>query len=330
MSDFLIVLLKLAVMFLVMAFGWVARRRNYLNDAAGRVLSRLLVDMIFPAMVFTQMLRTVNPQVLRAGWFVPLLGAGVILLAKLVGQAGMPFFSRQSDRRTAVFLVAMPNWVYFPLPIVAQLFGDAGVRDVLLCNVGAQLMLWTVGIWTLRGALPLRAAMRELLANNGLMATLAGIVVALIFPLARGLEQITCCGLAITPAAALVQALAMLGSLTIPLSLLVTGAQLGVLNLAEHYPTRDFVGVIVLRLFVAPLLTIGLIGLAAFFGLRIPEVPRMTTYLIAAMPVAISCSIVTERFGGDTLLAARAIFYSTLGSLITVPLLYWAVRGVGL
>lgn len=64
----------------------------------------------------------------------------------------------------------------------------------------------------------------------------------------------------------------------------------------------------------------------ARFGLAIGEVPRLTGYLIAAMPVAISCSIVTERFTGETDLAAKSIFYSTLLSIVTVPVFYFVVR----
>ena len=332
MSDFLVVLLKIASMFLVMALGWVARKRALITDDAGRVLSRLLVDMIFPALVFTQMLRTVNPQVLRESWFVPILGAAVIVIAKGVGHLGMPLFRHKGALATAVFLVAMPNWVFFPLPIVEKLFGDAGVRDVLLCNVGAQLMLWTIGVWTLRGTMPRKVAFKELAMNHGLVATVAGIVIALVLPFTRTLETVSVAGASagVLSAASVVQALAMLGSLTIPLSLVITGSQLGSLNLADHYPTRDFVGVIVLRLLVAPAITIAILTAAILLGLRIPEVTRMTTYLIAAMPVAISCSIVTERFGGDTPLASRAIFYSTLGGILTVPALYYLVRLLGL
>ncbi|MBU4366708.1 MAG: AEC family transporter [Kiritimatiellae bacterium] len=332
MSDFLIVLLKIASMFLVMALGWVARKRSLITDETGRVLSRLLVDMIFPALVFTQMLRTVNPQVLRESWFVPILGAAVIVIAKVVGQLGMPLFRHKGALATAVFLVAMPNWVFFPLPIVEKLFGDAGVRDVLLCNVGAQLMLWTIGVWTLRGTMSRKMAFKELAMNHGLIATVAGIVIALVLPFTRTLETVAVAGasVGVLSAASVVQALAMLGSLTIPLSLVITGSQLGSLDLADHYPTRDFIGVIVLRLLVAPAITIAIFTAASLLGLHIPEVTRMTTYLIAAMPVAISCSIVTERFGGDTPLAARAIFYSTLGSILSVPALYYLVRLLGL
>jgi len=58
-------------------------------------------------------------------------------------------------------------------------------------------------------------------------------------------------------------------------------------------------------------------------------VARLTTYLIAAMPVAISCSIVTERFGGTVCLRRAPFFYSTLWSILTVPALYYLVRPAG-
>ena len=85
-----------------------------------------------------------------------------------------------------------------------------------------------------------------------------------------------------------------------------------------------------MRLIIAPAATIALVWLAGQAGFVLAEVPRMTGYLIACMPVAISCSILTERFGGDTLLSARAIFYSTLWSIITVPAFYYLIRLWGL
>lgn len=334
MPDFLTVLLKIVSMFLVMALGWIARRRGYLTDETSRSLSRLLVDMVFPALVFTQMLRTVNPAVLREGWFLPLLGYLLIVIALVVGLVMMPLCRDKAKTGTLLFLIAIPNWVYLPLPIVEGLFGDAGVRDVLLYNVGAQLALWTLGIWALQNARFDRQSLKNLLFNPGLIATAAGIVLALGCPPARHLEPAALPGQAtpfIWAASAVIQALVMLGSLTIPLSLLVTGIQLGSLNLLiDHRPSREFTGILIARLLIAPAVTIALVWLCGRAGLTLAEVPRMTGYIIACMPVAISCSILTERFGGDTLLSARAIFYSTLWSIITVPIWYYLIRFWGL
>lgn len=331
MSDVFTVLLKIATMFLVMALGWVARRRNYLTEETTRSLIRFVVDLVFPALVFTQMLRTVNAEVLRAGWFVPILGAAVIVIALAVGRLSLPVCGGNGHRPTIIFLAGIPNWVYLPLPIVQGLYGDAGVRDVLLYNVGCQVVLWSLGVWTLSGTRPDLKSLKQVALNPGLLATLAGVLLAVLWPGAQDLESVSPgkVSFGLLGASAVVQALSMLGSLTIPLSLLVTGAQLGGLNLISRWPSRELTGVILIRLLIAPAITVALVLLLGWAGLTIPEMPRRIAYLIAAMPVAISCSIMAGRFRGDTLLSAQAIFYSTLLSILTVPAFYWLVRTLG-
>jgi predicted permease len=288
------------------------------------------VDVAFPALVFTQMLRTVDAASLREGWFSPVLCGLLILVAYGVGLALAPVFGGKTQRNTFLFLVAIPNWVFLPLPIAEALYGGAGVRAVLLFNAGAQLVLWSFGVWILHGTV--RQAARNLLTNTGLWATALGIGMALVFPAARDLETIDSAtastgGLI---GGALVQALAMVGSLTIPMSLLAIGAQLGGLMVPVHRFPRALWGVLLGRLIVAPLVTLALGWAATRAGLQIPEVTRLVGYLIATMPVAISCSVMAERYHGDVPLAAQGIFYSTLFSLLTVPAMFFLIQRIGL
>jgi len=325
-----VVFLKIAAMFLVIVAGWLARRRGFLAADFTATLSRLVVDVAFPALVFTQMLRTVDMAALRDGWVGPVLCGLVIVLAYFIGLLLSPLFSGKSQRNTFVFLVAIPNWVFLPLPIAQALYGDPGVRTVLLCNAGAQLVLWSFGVWILHGAM--RQAAKNLLTNVGLWATAVGIVMALLVPAARDLETVnpTDLPLGMMLPGALVQALAMVGSLTIPMSLLAIGAQLGELTIAEHRFPRVLWGVLLSRLLFAPLATV-VIGFALVnMGFVIPEETRMIIYLIATMPVAISCSVMAERFHGDVTLAAEGIFYSTFFSLLTVPAIFFLIQHFGL
>jgi malate permease and related proteins len=325
-----VVLVKIAAMFLVIIVSWLARRRGILAAEFTATLSRLVVDVAFPALVFTQLLRTVDAKVLRGEWFSPLLVIGIILVAYLVGLVAAPLLSGPTQRNTFIFLVATPNWVFLPLPIAEELYGPAGVRTVLLGNAGAQLVLWSFGVWILHGSI--RQALRNLLTNAGLWATVLGIGVALLVPGAHGLETISALGA--SPGGvlggALVQALAMIGSLTIPLSLLAIGAQLGELTIAVHRFPRPLWGVILTRLIAAPLVTVAVGFALTRAGAHLPDTARMVCYLIAAMPVAISGSVMTERYGGDGTLAAEGIFYSTLLSLLTVPAIFWLVQRLGL
>jgi predicted permease len=324
-----VVFLKIAAMFLVIVGGWLARRRGFLAADFTATLSRLVVDVAFPALVFTQMLRTVDAAALRDGWIGPVASGLLIVIAYFAGLLLSPVFSSKAQRNTFIFLVAIPNWVFLPLPIVQALYGDSGVRTVLLCNAGAQLILWSFGVWILHGTV--RQAMKNLLTNIGLWATAAGIAIALLFPSVRNLEMIdpAAAPLGMMLPAALVQALAMVGSLTIPMSLLAIGAQLGELTIAVHRFPKVLWGVLLSRLVFAPLATVALGFALMKMGAAIPTETRMILYLIATMPVAISCSVMAERFHGDVTLAAEGIFYSTFFSLLTVPAIFFLIQRFG-
>lgn len=321
-----VVSLKISAMFLVIVAGWLARRHGFLAEGVTATLSRLVVDVAFPALVFTQMLRTVDAPSLAAEWFSPVLCVLMIFVAYFAGWILSPVFSRGPERNTFLFLVAIPNWVFLPLPIAEALGGNDGVRTVLLCNAGAQLVLWSFGVWILHGSI--KQALQNLTTNVGLWATALGVAAALLFPSARELETIkpADAGAGRIAAAAVVQALAMLGSLTIPMSLLAIGAQLGGLIVPVHRFPKALWGVILGRLILAPLMTVVLMWAAVKSGICMTQTTWMVSFLIASMPVAISCSVMTERYKGDTALAAQGIFYSTLFSLLTVPVVVYLAQ----
>lgn len=327
MPHWLIALLKIGGMFAVMLVGWQARRSGKLTEQTASALSRFLVDVALPALIFGQMITAIDGQSLRQGYPMPLLAAAVALLCLAVGLGLASIFARPGQRATFAFLVSVPNWVYLPLPIAEALFGADGKLVVLLYNVGALVMLWTAGIATLRGAWPDRAALRAIASNLGLLATVGGAAAAIYVPGLRGAE-----GFAPgsppwrLAAGALLQAVGMVGSLTVPLSMLITGAQLGALR-GRGSALAPVAGVLLGRLIVSPVAVIALGVLVQRLGYRPADSTRLTAYLIASMPVAVNCTLFTERFGGDVGLAARSIFYSTIASAATAPaFLYLAER----
>jgi hypothetical protein len=329
MSESRVVLVKIAGMFLLILAGWLARRRGHLPEAASGILSRIVVDAAFPALVFTQMLRTVDATSLRQDWLLPLLPFPLVVIAYLMGLAVAPLFGGRAQRNTVLFLITSPNWVFLPLPIAEALYGGAGVRVVLLCNVGAQLALWSIGVWILHGRIA--QALRNLATNIGLWATAGGIIAALAFPGLRGLSNLHAASSSLggMAGAAGIDALAMVGSLTIPLSLLAIGAQLGAMAIPMHRLPASLWGVVLTRLVLAPLGTVALGMALARAGFHLPDITRMVVLLVAAMPVAIVCSVMAERYGGDTHLAAQAVFLSTLFSLVTVPALFYVLSTSG-
>jgi predicted permease len=303
-----VVLEKIVVVLLVAAAGYLARHRGLLDAGTTRGISRVVVDVAFPALVLSQLPRTVDAASLATAWPAPLAGlvlvAGGCLLGRLLTRTP-----------TGAFLVGLPNWIFLPLLIAEALYGPAGVRTVLLVDAGAQVALWTVGVATLSGGVMLRG-----LVNPGLGATGLGLVLALALPVSSWP----------LPLAVVGQALGLLGQLAVPLSLFAMGAQLfdaggapsGSQERGEPVDRGELVRVLVGRLVVVPALAVG--ALSLWGGALAAEV-RTVLVVTAAMPVAISGSMFAQRFGGQVGLAARAVVLSTLLAALTVPTLLWLV-----
>lgn len=320
MSEWRIVAMKIASMVLIILAGWLARRKGLLGPDSTQALGRVVVDIVFPAMVFVRLLETIRFETLAIDWQIPVIAMGVLIVSYLLGRIFWPILGRGEDRASFVFLAGMPNWIFIPLPIIESLYGAAGVRYVLLFNFGTQVLLWTGGVWILR---PRRAGAhdwRYLFKNPGFWATVAGVGAALLFPALKQWEHPPSeASLPFLGLASVLQGMAMLGWVTIPLSLLVTGAQLGALPLRQHRFCGSLWGVIAIRLLVAPLVAVLIVNGLGLFGWTLSPVDRYSTYIIMGMPVAVSCSLFMERYGGDIGLGALSIFYSTVFSLATVP-----------
>jgi predicted permease len=325
-----IVLAKTATLFLLIAVGWLSRRRGYLSADSTSILGRFVVDVSLPALIVVQMIATVSRDSWREDGSSLALAAVVFVIALAIGLATAPLCAPRESRSTYAFLVGIPNWVYLPLPIAQELFGSAGLRSVLICNVTSQLLLWSAGVTVLRGRIS-RDATRKVLLNPGILAAVVGIGLALLVPEAktwRTASMMDAPSWGPAMAKVVLDSLDLLGQLTIPLSLLLIGAQLGGMRPRRAHRGRVLGSLLVARLLIAPLATF-----AAFQGLEalgwdLPEVPKRVTLLISAMPVAVTCGIMTERYDGDAVLGARAIFASTLLSLLTLPLIMWAFESL--
>ncbi len=324
MSAAQVVAMKTLAMFLVMMVGWVTRKSGRVDGQTTGFLGVFTTDVALPVLIFTQMLATLDRASLAESWPVAVGAVAVVGLGHLVGWAFWRLFATRAQAPSFIFLVTLGNWVYLPLPIIEELFGPPGVRLLLLCNAAVQVYVWTAGVAILHGGKLDRRALGNLATNPGLLATIAGIAAALLVPggWIEGLPIWAAFGLR-----GIREAMVILAAATIPLSLVVIGLQLGGLPLRGH-GWRAISGVTLLRLGVVPLLTLGGIWLLRRGDLGLDQRAWMILFLISAMPVAVSCSVLTQRFNQDSQLAAQTILYTTFLSLATVPAWVWLFQKI--
>lgn len=113
----------------------------------------------------------------------------------------------------------------------------------------------------------------------------------------------------------LVTSLNYLGNLTTPLAMLILGATIASMPVKELFD--DW------RIYVFTLFRLGVIPLAVMAVLRALNLttPEITGIMIvlAAMPVATNTTMLAIEYGGNLHLASKGIFFSTILSVITIP-----------
>ena len=317
MSGAEIVVERIVLMTLVLAVGFLLRRRRFLDDVTVERLSRLVVDVVFPAHILAELTRSVSRETIAVDGVAMGFGVAVVALALIVGVVLRRWCYRARGGATFAFLVGTPNWIFLPLLIAEGLFGHTGVRVVLMMNAGALMVLWTFGVGVLcRDDGASRERVKWWL-SPGLLATAVGLAIALVSADANGSGGGSSTGV-------LWEALSLLGSCTVPLALLVTGAQLGGLANRALRPTRPIGLVCLGRLIVAPLVAVAVLESLQHVAGPIDPTVSAVAVLVATMPVALSASLFTQRFDGDLELAAASVFWSTMGSLATVPCFAYA------
>ena len=105
----------------------------------------------------------------------------------------------------------------------------------------------------------------------------------------------------------------MVGDMTTPLAMIIIGVTLGAMNIKKVFNE--------LRVYVYTLVKQLILPIIAF--LIKDHYLRGLTLIMLSMPVGSSAVLFTNKYGGDSELAAKTIFMTTLISVFTIPLVVY-------
>jgi malate permease and related proteins len=293
-----------APVFLLIAAGAITRRAGWLRPEADDSLLRLVVNLLYPCLIFSHALG--NPALRAPGNLLgaPLLGflsmAAGITLAYGAGRAcGL---AQGKGLRTFAFSAGIFNYGYMAIPVVTALHGEKTLGVLFVFNVGCEMAIWSVGILMLAGLSPREGWRRVLNPPVG------ALVLAIGFNLCGGADLLP---------QLLREAIRMLGLAAVPLGLLVIGATLvEYLSAPRTLVDRRITPLAcAVRLGVLPLL---MLAGAAWLPLA-PET-RAVLAVQAAMPAGVLPIVIARHHGGQTLTAVQVVLGTTAVGWLTVPL----------
>jgi predicted permease len=307
MTDYSTLLALVAPVFAMIAVGMIARWRNWLNADVEGSLLKLVVNVLFPCLVFHSVVgnrlllewRNVGPP--------PLVGFVTMILGFTMGYYGGRALGLTQGRglRTFAFAVGIYNYGFIPIPLIGSLFGEQTLGVLFVHNIGCELAIWSVGVIMVAGA-SWREGWR-----HAINAPAITIIVAVTLNFLGAGD--------FTPKP-LMTAAGALGQCAVPLGLVAIG---GTLFEFLSKP-RELIGLrvtpvaVLLRLGVIPLI---FLAIARWAPLSIELKQIMVVQ--AAMPAGVSPLILARHFGGQPLTAAQVIFGTTIVGLLVIP---WWIR----
>lgn len=302
------IILAISQIFGVCFIGWLAARLGYLNEHDVSRWSRLLIDFLFPLLVFQSIVRGFDAERLGALWILPLIGLGIVAIGALCGiplRATVKSPSPQL-RNTFHHFCASNNYGFLPVIIIQNLWGATGMANLFVLNLGSTIGYWTLGVALLGGG-NLRATARHIVSP-----TLVALALALLLSL-TGLSRFV--------PELLLRVCESAGAVAVPGMLMLGGATLYPLPALND--RRDLLWLTTVRLVLIPAVIIG-----ALMALPLAPDVRNVSIIVALMPVPISSMILARRYGGDPQFAAEAAVVTTLASIVTVPLAVVLLRRV--
>ena len=299
--------------FFVIGAGALARRLGWLDTEADRSLMTVVVNLLYPALIFSIILG--NDALRQPSNLIlpPLVGLTTVVggfgLAMLVARKFK--IGDQKECRTFAFTTGIYNYGYFPVPIIALLFDRETTGVLLVHNLGVEVAMWVLGVGFILSPSDPKSIWKRVFS---------GPVIAILVAVPMNYFKVD----QHLPNSAL-ETINLLGQCAIPLGLILIGATF--MDLAKETKITSRLNIPI----TASVLRLGILPAAFLFIAFILPLSTELKCVIAvqaAMPCGVFPIVLARHFDGSPEVALKVVLGTTIISFLTIPL--WIAIGIKL
>jgi hypothetical protein len=303
LESFKITGLAIFEIFLLGAIGYLLVKKNILGTEGLNSLSRLVIEITLPVMIFVQLIKGFTFNLYPNWWIFPLISIAITIIGLVIGKIFAVFIKGSQHKLQFLSLVAFQNSGYLPLALTAALLPKAQQEPMFiylfLFLLGFNLVMWSFGVYMLSFHQNKRFELGSLFSPPVIATILS------LFFIFLGLNKFL--------PGFLLKPLGLVGDCTLPLAMFVVGG-----NLAEIHLGHIDIKAIVLVTFTK--LIIPLLGLALIMKLKIDFLLGLLIIMQLAMPPATSLSVILRHYKKEDLLISQGIFFGHMLSIVVIPI----------
>lgn len=290
-----ILLKQIAIMALLIAVGWVLRRKNFLSEQGTKELGAILLRIIIPCVIVKSYIVPYSRERLLE----LALSAGLALLG-FVAAMLIAYAVYGKRRRIENFAAAFCNAGFIGIPLAQATIGEDGIFYVAASVALLNLFQWTYGVYIMTDR---RDAIRaKTIATNPVVIA---IVIGVVLFVGR-----------IPVPEILTSTLGYIAGMNTPVAMILMGTYLARVSWREMLDRRAY-GCVLLRLVVIPAVVLVLFWLLPVSNTAVV----MAVFLAAATPVGANICVFAQQYNSDYPFSVVTVCLSTVLSVVTVPLL---------
>lgn len=294
MSGFLVVVSQVAILFLIMAVGYVITKLGKMSQRGSEDLSYLCIYIVTPCLIIqsleVQLSETLAKNLIEELIIVMIMYVVFILIS-------MPMFPSRNQQTRSVLQFGMifSNLGFMGFPLIESLLGESATIYTVFNMIGFTVFQWTYGIYLMGGKLNAK----KIFINPGMIGLYLGLPLLIT---------------GYTLPSVIDQTIHFLANLNTPLAMIVLGSQMARSNIAETLGHIRLFEASAVRMILMPAIV-----LVCLIPLNLDPTLFVCLVVLAATPTAGMTSMLSETYHQNTTAAAQLVSLCTLLSVLTLP-----------
>ena len=286
-------------LFAMMLIGAWLKKQGIIDENGKRCLTDLCVNIIIPCNIFRSCLIEFNMEIFRA---CGLLLLSAVLLQMLCLLLNRFLFNRYPPQRKKVlqYCTIVPMSGFLGNPIAEGLYDSLGVLYTSIFLIPMRIVMWSVGTtyFVADATVEKKKVIRNILTHPCLVAVYLGLV---------------CMVTQIPLPAVITKTVGYVGSCNSAMTMFIVGTILADVKLST-IASKDTALFSIFRLLLLPAAALG-----AGMLLGLDTVALGVSVLMTGMPAGATAAIFAARYGSDADFATRCVVFTTLVSMVTLP-----------